>query len=69
MVLRDVRLHDLPHKFASHAAMNRETLPMIGGLLGRAKARSTSRYAHLEEGYLIDAADQIGAAVERLLGP
>ena len=29
-----VRLHDLRHTFASHAAMNKETLPMIGRLLG-----------------------------------
>lgn len=32
--LSRVRLHDLRHTFASHAAMNKETLPMIGRLLG-----------------------------------
>lgn len=32
--LRNVRLHDLRHTFASHAAMSKETLPMIGRLLG-----------------------------------
>jgi len=34
--LTDVRLHDLRHTFASHAAMTAETLPMNGKLLGHA---------------------------------
>ena len=45
--LIDVRLHDLRHTFASHAAMTAETLPMIGKLLGHATVKSTARYAHL----------------------
>lgn len=36
--LPGLRVHDLRHTFASHAAMNKETLPMIGRLLGHAKA-------------------------------
>ena len=66
--LSGVRLHDLRHTFASHAAMNKETLPMIGRLLGHRNPRSTSRYAHLDDEHLLDAAEQIGAAVERMLG-
>lgn len=66
--LRDVRLHDLRHTFASHAAMNKETLPMIGRLLGHSNPQSTARYAHLGDDHLLDAAEQIGAAVERALG-
>jgi integrase len=45
--LSNLRLHDLRHAFASHAATNKETLPMIGRLLGHAKQHSTMRYAHL----------------------
>lgn len=66
--LWDVRLHDLRHTFASHAAMQKETLPMIGRLLGHARPQSTSRYAHLGDDYLLKAAEQIGSAVDRLLG-
>jgi integrase len=36
--LPGVRIHDLRHSFASHAAARSETLPMIGKLLGHAGA-------------------------------
>lgn len=65
--LPDVRLHDLRHTFASHAAMNKETLPMIGRLLGHANVQTTARYAHLDDEHLLEAAQQIGERVERLL--
>lgn len=65
--LRNVRLHDLRHTFASHAAMSKETLPMIGRLLGHRNPQSTSRYAHLDDEHLLDAAEQIGTAIERML--
>lgn len=63
-----LRIHDLRHTFASHAAMSRETLPMIGRLLGHANHQSTARYAHLDDGHLLDAAEQIGRAVQNMLG-
>jgi integrase len=66
--LRDFRLHDLRHNFASHAAMNKETLPMIGRLLGHTRVQSTARYAHLDDEHAMEAAEQIGSAIERLLG-
>lgn len=65
--LKGVRLHDLRHTFASHAAMGKETLPMIGRLLGHANPQSTSRYAHFADDHLLDAVEQIGAAVERMI--
>lgn len=66
--LGKLRIHDLRHTFASHAAMNKETLPMIGRLLGHAKHKSTARYAHLDDEHLLDAAQRTGDAVERLIG-
>jgi integrase len=66
--LGKLRIHDLRHTFASHAAMNKETLPMIGRLLGHANHQSTARYAHLDDEHLLDAAQQVGDAVECLLG-
>jgi integrase len=35
--LGKLRVHCLRHTFASHAAMNKETLPTIGRLLGHAQ--------------------------------
>jgi integrase len=61
--LREFRLHDLRHTFASHAAMGGESLPMIGKLLGHRSIQSTSRYAHLDDAHLLDAAETIGAAI------
>lgn len=66
--LGKLRIHDLRHTFASHAAMSKETLPMIGRLLGHANHQSTARYAHLDDEHLLDAAQQIGDAVELLDG-
>ncbi|WP_172449730.1 tyrosine-type recombinase/integrase [Porphyrobacter sp. HT-58-2] len=65
--LKDVRPHDLRHTYASHAVMGRESLPMIGRLLGHATVKSTSRYAHFEDAHLLDAAEVIGAAIERAM--
>ena len=65
--LPGVRIHDLRHTFASHAAMNKETLPMIGRLLGHANHQSTARYAHLDDNHVLDAAQQIGDAIERMM--
>lgn len=62
-----VRLHDLRHTFASHAAMNKETLPMIGRLLGHRSTQSTSRYGHLDDRHVLGAAEQIGAAIEQMI--
>ena len=66
--LPKVRIHDLRHTFASHAAMNKEPLPMIGRLLGHANPQSTARYAHLDDEHALDATQQIGDAIERMMG-
>ena len=47
--LEDVRIHDLRHSFASIAAANGMSLPMIGSLLGHSQAQTTQRYAHLAD--------------------
>ncbi|MET3726056.1 tyrosine-type recombinase/integrase [Sphingomonas trueperi] len=63
-----VRIHDLRHSFASHAAMGSETLPMIGSLLGHASASSTAIYAHLDDADLIETVQSIGDVLEAHLG-
>ena len=47
--LKDVRLHDLRHHFASRALALGESLTMIGKLLGHRKVQTTARYAHLAQ--------------------
>jgi integrase len=63
--LPGVRIHDLRHSFASHAAAHSETLPMIGKLLGHADVRTTTRYAHLDDGHVIEATQRIGDLIEQ----
>ena len=66
--LPGLRLHDLRHSFASHAAARSETLPMIGKLLGHAHITTTSRYAHLDDGQVIEASQRIGDLIEEVMG-
>ena len=47
--LKDVRIHDLRHSFASRALALGESLPMIGKLLGHRQVQTTARYAHLAQ--------------------
>lgn len=65
--LKNVHLHDLRHTFASHAVMGKENLAMVGKLLGHAKVASTARYAHFDDDHLLEAAEVIGAAIERAM--
>ena len=52
--LRDVRIHDIRHSFASRALALGEGLPIIGRLLGHRRVETTARYgapcARLGEG-------------------
>jgi integrase len=47
--LKDVRLHDLRHSFASFAIADGASLFMIGKVLGHKQARTTEIYAHLSD--------------------
>ncbi len=67
--LADVRLHDLRHNFASHAARSCETLPMIGKLLGHATVGSTQRYTHLDDTTLLAATAIVGGKVQNSIKP
>ena len=66
--LDDVRLHDLRHNYASLAARSSETLPMIGSLLGHRHVSTTARYAHLDDGVLLEAVTLVGESIERKFG-
>lgn len=67
--LDDVRLHDLRHTFASVAAANGLSLPMIGKLLGHKIPATTQRYAHLAVDVTTEANDAVGAALTAAMVP
>ena len=66
--IEEVRLHDLRHTVASHAAMNGVPLPVVSRLLGHSDPRTTLRYAHLGDRETEEAAERIGVAMARALG-
>ncbi len=57
--LKDVRLHDLRHSYASRALALGESLPMIGKLLGHSQVETTARYAHLARESVHEAAARL----------
>lgn len=65
--LRDVRIHDLRHSFASVSVSNGLTLPMIGALLGHSQPATTHRYAHLMDDPLRAASAATGATIAAAL--
>jgi integrase len=66
--LKDARIHDLRHTFASIAVAAGQGLPMIGKLLGHTQVQTTHRYAHLASDPVKRAADAIAATLQQALG-
>ncbi len=61
--LRDVRLHDLRHTYASVALAQGEAIPTIGRLLGHRDPSTTLRYTHFADSSVHDAAQAVGAVL------
>jgi integrase len=66
--VKDVRIHDLRHTFASTAVASGQGLPMIGKLLGHTQVQTTARYAHLAADPVRSAADAVAQDLRRALG-
>jgi integrase len=66
--VKDVRIHDLRHTFASTAVAAGQGLPMIGKLLGHTQVQTTARYAHLAAEPVKSAADSVAGSLQRALG-
>ena len=62
--LRDVRLHDLRHSYASTALQHGETVPTIGRLLGHGHPATTLKYTHSADATVREAVEAVGAVLE-----
>lgn len=61
--LEGVRVHDLRHTHGSWGATGGNSLLIIGELLGHKQARTTQRYAHLQDDAVVQASESIGGAI------
>jgi integrase len=61
--LKDMRLHDCRHSYASRALALGESLPMIGRLLGHTQVETTARYAHLAENSVKESAVRVAESI------
>lgn len=57
--IKDVRLHDMRHTFASHHAMAGVNQRGLMDLLGHKDTRMTARYSHLSDDFLREAVDSL----------
>lgn len=56
--LRNVRIHDLRHTYASNAVSSGMPIQMVGRLLGHSQIQTTMRYAHLADDPVRKAAEE-----------
>ena len=61
--LRDVRLHDLRHTYASIAIMQGESVATTGRLLGHNSSVTTLKYAHPSDSSVREAVNSLGAVL------
>jgi integrase len=61
--IKNLRIHDLRHSFASELVSGGASLPMIGSLLGHRNPATTNRYAHLYPDAQLAAVERVGAAI------
>ena len=61
--LKDMRIHDCRHSYASRALTLGESLPMIGRLLGHTQVETTARYAHLAQDSVWDSGVRVADSI------
>jgi integrase len=66
--VKDCRIHDLRHSFASVGAAAGDSLILIGKLLGHSQPSTTARYAHLGDNPVLAAADRISGSIAASMG-
>jgi integrase len=62
--IKNLRLHDLRHSYASALVSSGASLPLIGSLLGHASPQTTARYSHMFADPQRAAAEKIGVLIE-----
>jgi integrase len=67
--LKDFRIHDLRHSFASEGLAAGYSLDQIGELLGHKVAQTTKRYAHLQTALRKEAANSIADRLSAKMSP
>ena len=65
--LKDVRIHDLRHAYASTAVARGDSLYIVGRILGHRRAETTQRYAHLAVEPILEVADRTAARIASVL--
>ncbi len=65
--IKNIRVHDLRHTYASLAIHQGFSLPIISKILGHADTRTTERYAHLHDDPVNQAVDRIDQQLEGLI--
>jgi site-specific recombinase XerD len=63
--LKDARVHDLRHTYASHLVSSGVPLAVVGKLLGHTQSQTTERYAHLAESPQRAATNRFGNLVTK----
>jgi integrase len=61
--LKDVRIHDLRHSFASFLVNSGRSLYEVQKILGHTQIKTTQRYAHLSQDSLKAAANEVGKII------
>lgn len=61
--IKQLRVHDLRHSFASQLVSSGASLELIGAMLGHASPTTTARYAHLFDSVQREAAERVGKIV------
>jgi integrase len=64
--LKDIRLHDIRHSYASWS-LQKINLSEVGNLLGHRDQATTQRYAHIHQDQAILNANKVGAHIENLI--
>ena len=65
--LKDYRLHDLRHTYASFAVSGGFSLPIIAKMLGHADIKTTERYAHLHQDPVNKAIDDVSLKIKKVM--